>query len=190
MTNAATNGRKTADFIIVGAGVMGTSIAFHLAQRKAGRILILDKAHAGNGGSGRSSALVRMHYSFPPEVQLALISLRMFENWTELVGEPALFRKTGFVRIVQRRAAIQNCCLCSVQQNFCDDHPVVRCVKVRRHQRQQATWEGFSAGPIAGVTDLHGDTGCLVCEIAVVTAAEIGHSRDFSRGSAIISIIR
>jgi sarcosine oxidase subunit beta len=100
MTKAPANGHKTADFIIVGAGVMGTSIAFHLAQRKAGRIAVLDKAHAGNGGSGRSSALVRMHYSFPPEVQLALISLRMFERWTELVGEPPLFHKTGFVRIV------------------------------------------------------------------------------------------
>jgi sarcosine oxidase, subunit beta len=100
MTTTSTNGHKTADFIIIGAGVMGASIAFHLAQRKAGRILILDKAHAGNGGSGRSSALVRMHYSFPPEVQLALISLRIFERWTELLGEPALFHKTGFVRIV------------------------------------------------------------------------------------------
>jgi glycine/D-amino acid oxidase-like deaminating enzyme len=94
------NGNRTADFIIVGAGVMGASIAFHLAQRKGGKILVLDKGHAGDGGSGRSSALVRMHYSFPPEVRLALISLGIFERWTELVGEPALFHKTGFVRIV------------------------------------------------------------------------------------------
>lgn len=100
MTSTSTNGHKTADFLILGAGVMGASIAYHLAQRKAGRILILDKAHVGSGGSGRSSALVRMHYSFPPEVQLALISLRMFERWKELVGEPTLFQKTGFVRIV------------------------------------------------------------------------------------------
>jgi glycine/D-amino acid oxidase-like deaminating enzyme len=94
------NGHRTADFIIIGAGVMGASIAFHLAQRKAGRVLILDKDHVASGGSGRSSALIRMHYSFPPEVELALISLRMFEHWHELLGEPDLFHKTGFVRIV------------------------------------------------------------------------------------------
>jgi len=94
------NGHRTADIVIVGAGVMGTSIAFHLAQRKAGRIVIVDKDHVGRGGSGRSSALIRMHYSFPPEVQLALISLRMFEHWNDLVGEASLFQKTGFVRIV------------------------------------------------------------------------------------------
>jgi sarcosine oxidase subunit beta len=91
---------KTADFIILGAGVMGASIAFHLGRRNAGRIAVLDKDHAGSGGSGRSSALVRMHYSFPPEVQLALLSLKIFQHWREIVGEPGEFRKTGFVRIV------------------------------------------------------------------------------------------
>jgi len=95
-----TNGTRTADIVIIGAGVMGASIAFHLAQRKAGRILVIDRDHVGRGGSGRSSALIRTHYSFPAEVQLALLSLRMFERWGELVGEATLFQKTGFVRIV------------------------------------------------------------------------------------------
>jgi len=90
----------TADVVILGAGVMGTSIAFHLAKRGAGKIAIIDKDYVGRGGSGRSSALIRMHYSFPPEVRLALISLRTFQNWNEIVGAPGDFRKTGFVRIV------------------------------------------------------------------------------------------
>ncbi len=91
---------KTADIVIVGAGVMGASIAFHLAQRKAGHVIVLDKDHVGRGGSGRSSALVRMHYSYPPEVQLAVISLRYFQKWQDVVGAPGDFRQTGFVRIV------------------------------------------------------------------------------------------
>jgi sarcosine oxidase subunit beta len=41
-----------------------------------------------------------MHYSFTPEVQLALVSLHMFEHWREIVGEAGEFRRTGFVRIV------------------------------------------------------------------------------------------
>jgi sarcosine oxidase, subunit beta len=92
---------KTADVVILGAGVMGTSIAFHLAKRKAGKIVVIDKDHVGRWGSGRSSALVRMHYGFPAEVELALISLRMFLNWQDVVGAPGDFRRTGFVRIVQ-----------------------------------------------------------------------------------------
>jgi sarcosine oxidase, subunit beta len=90
----------TADIVILGAGVIGASIAFHLATRKAGKIVVIDKGHVGQGGSGRSSALIRMHYSYPPEVQLALVSLHMFENWRDVVGEEGDFRKTGFVRIV------------------------------------------------------------------------------------------
>ena len=99
--NGNSNSRlQTADIVILGAGVMGASIAFHLARRKAGKIVVIDKDHVGRGASGRSSALIRMHYSFPPEVQLALISLHMFQNWREVVGQPGDFHKTGFVRIV------------------------------------------------------------------------------------------
>src|SRR5580765_5553995 len=98
--NHASSLPKTADIIVIGAGVIGTAIAFHLAKRKAGKILVIDKDHVGRGGSGRSSALIRMHYSFPAEVELALISLRMFQNWQEVVGAPGDFRRTGFVRIV------------------------------------------------------------------------------------------
>jgi len=93
---------RTADVVVLGAGVMGASIAFHLARRGAGRILVLDKGDVAGGGSGRSSALVRMHYSFPPEVDLAVKSLEIFRNWKDYVGRSGDFRETGFVRIVPK----------------------------------------------------------------------------------------
>jgi len=88
------------DVIILGAGVIGTSIAFHLARRGTTGVTVVDRAAVAEGGSGRSSALVRMHYVFPPEVQLAVKSLEYFRNWSEIVGRPGDFRETGFVRIV------------------------------------------------------------------------------------------
>ncbi len=91
---------KTADVVVLGAGVMGASIAFHLARRGAGRILVLDKGDVASGGSGRSSALVRMHYSYPIEVDLAVRSLSIFRKWKDYVGRDGHFRQTGFVRIV------------------------------------------------------------------------------------------
>ncbi len=94
---------SSADVVILGAGVMGASIAFHLARRKAGRILVLDKGDVAHGGSGRSSALVRMHYSYPPEVDLAVKSLEIFRTWPEYVGRRGDFRQTGFVRIVPEK---------------------------------------------------------------------------------------
>jgi glycine/D-amino acid oxidase-like deaminating enzyme len=98
--SAASGHPSTADVIILGAGVNGASIAFHLARRKAGRVVVIDKATAGEGGSGRSSALVRMHYTLPEEVRLALKSHEYFTHWPEIVGRPSFFKEIGFIRLV------------------------------------------------------------------------------------------
>jgi glycine/D-amino acid oxidase-like deaminating enzyme len=90
----------TADVVVVGAGVIGAATAFHLSLLGAGDVLVLDRATAGSGMSCRSSALVRMHYTFGPEVELAVRSDAMFEAWPDLVGRPGCVRRTGFVRIV------------------------------------------------------------------------------------------
>jgi len=95
----------TADVLIVGAGVIGASTAFHLTRLGAGSVLVLDRGTAGSGMSSRSSALVRMHYTFPPEVDLAVRSDAMFDAWTELTGRPPCVRRTGFVRLVPKDEA-------------------------------------------------------------------------------------
>jgi sarcosine oxidase, subunit beta len=90
----------SADVIVVGAGVAGASIAFHLSRLGAGDVLVVDRGTAGSGMSSRSSAMIRMHYTFRPEVELAVRSDRMFGSWTELTGRPAFVRRTGFARVV------------------------------------------------------------------------------------------
>jgi glycine/D-amino acid oxidase-like deaminating enzyme len=90
----------SADVIVIGAGVAGASTAFHLSRLGAGDVLVVDRAVAGSGMSSRSSAMIRMHYTFRPEVELAVRSDRMFGSWTELTGRPAFVRRTGFARIV------------------------------------------------------------------------------------------
>ena len=90
----------SADVIVVGAGVAGASIAFHLSRLGAGDVLVVDRGTAGSGMSSRSSAMIRMHYTFRPEVELAVRSDRMFAAWTELTGQPAFVRRTGFARLV------------------------------------------------------------------------------------------
>ena len=87
------------DVLVVGAGVIGASTAFHLA-RAGVAVQVVERAAAGSGMSSRSSALIRMHYTFGPEVELAVRSDRMFDTWPDLVGRPAFVRRTGFVRIV------------------------------------------------------------------------------------------
>jgi sarcosine oxidase subunit beta len=90
----------TCDILIVGGGVMGTSIAFALARRHAGRILLLEKSHLGAGASGKSGAIIRQHYSNRLTATMAQKGLRVFEHFEDVVGGPPVFTHTGMVLIV------------------------------------------------------------------------------------------
>jgi sarcosine oxidase subunit beta len=92
--------QRTAEAIVVGAGVVGAAIAHALTARGIHNVLLLDKGTAGGAASGRSGALVRAHYSNAPEAALALAAQRWFHNWEELIGGPSPFTKTGFFQFV------------------------------------------------------------------------------------------
>ncbi len=90
---------ETADVIVVGAGVQGASLAFHLARRGAS-VLVLERGSVGGAATGRSSGFVRMHYDLESEARLAWASFPYFQDWQAHVGEgdPG-FVKTGFLEI-------------------------------------------------------------------------------------------
>ena len=93
---------NTADVIIIGAGVHGASLAFHLAERGV-KAIVLEKDFIGAGATGRSSGLVRMHYDVRQDSELAWISFGYFRNWAERVGGDSGFMRTGFIQIVARK---------------------------------------------------------------------------------------
>src|SRR5213593_2756448 len=90
---------QTADVVVIGGGVNGASIAYALAARGVKAVLVEKGALAG-GASGRSSALVRMHYTNEWDARLAWASFPVFRHWAELMGGPAVFTQTGFVNVV------------------------------------------------------------------------------------------
>jgi sarcosine oxidase subunit beta len=92
--------RETADVIVVGAGVQGASLAFHLARRGA-RVIVLERGSVGGAATGRSSGFVRMHYDLESESRLAWASLPYFTHWADLVGvgDPG-FVRSGFLQLV------------------------------------------------------------------------------------------
>ncbi len=90
---------ETADVIVVGAGVQGASLAFHLAERGAS-VLVVERRAVAAEATGRSSGFVRMHYDLEIDVQLAWASYPYFARWHERVGHGECgFVKTGFVQI-------------------------------------------------------------------------------------------
>lgn len=93
---------QTADIVVVGAGVNGMSTAYHLAKAGAGKIVVVERDHLAAGASGKSGALVRMHYTNEPETRLARVSLDYFRNWSDLIGGDCGFRPIGLLVFVAR----------------------------------------------------------------------------------------
>ena len=91
---------KGADAVVVGAGVVGASIAFHLAERGV-KTVVLDREGPAAGSTARSGALIRAHYPTALEADLAWESLTdYFEPWGERVGGGCGFTRTGFAYLV------------------------------------------------------------------------------------------
>src|SRR5688572_2858483 len=93
----------TCDIIIVGGGVMGTSIAWQLARRRVGKVMLLEKSFLGAGSSGKSGAIIRQHYSNRLTASMAQKSLRVFEHFEDLVGAPPVFTRTGLIVVVNEK---------------------------------------------------------------------------------------
>ena len=87
---------ETADVVVIGAGVQGASLAFHLACRGV-RVVVVERSTVAAGATGRSSGLVRMHYDLPAEAALAWASFPWFRDWAERVGGECGFVRTGFL---------------------------------------------------------------------------------------------
>src|SRR5205809_2333988 len=93
----------TADVVVVGGGVNGASIAWALASRGVKRVVLCEKGSLASGASGRSSALVRMHYTNETDARLAFASFPIFRHWIELMGAaPPDFTPTGSATAVSR----------------------------------------------------------------------------------------
>src|SRR5712691_784151 len=96
---------EQADIVIIGGGVMGASIAYHLARQSSGKIVLLERQGLGNGTTGRSGAIVRQHYSNEFTVRMAKESLAVFQQFDDRVGGDCGFVTTGMVVMIDEAGA-------------------------------------------------------------------------------------
>jgi sarcosine oxidase subunit beta len=88
---------ETADVVVIGAGANGTSTAFHLARAGVKRVVVVERQYLGSGATGKSGALVRMHYTNEPKVCLAFESLQYFQHWQDRMGGECGFQPPGLL---------------------------------------------------------------------------------------------
>jgi sarcosine oxidase, subunit beta len=77
---------KTADAVIIGGGVTGVSIAFHLAGLGLSRVVVLERKFLGAGGTGRSVGIIRQLYPTPETTRMVRASLDVFRRFDEAVS--------------------------------------------------------------------------------------------------------
>lgn len=77
---------QSADILILGAGVMGASIAYHLSKQSDKRIAIVDQFSPLGGMSGRTFGQIRLHYSNTLLLEMAMHGYQFFNHWKEHVG--------------------------------------------------------------------------------------------------------
>ena len=87
--------QKTADFIIIGGGIIGCSTASNLVNQGAKNVVVLEKGEICSGGTAKSCAITRSHYSIEANLHHAVESIKIFENFDEIVGGDPRFQPTG-----------------------------------------------------------------------------------------------
>ena len=77
---------RTADVVVIGGGVIGCSLAYHLARAGARRVVVLERRTLASGGTGRSVGIVRQLYPTPEATRMVVRSLETFRRFGEVVG--------------------------------------------------------------------------------------------------------
>ena len=89
---------ETADVVIIGSGIVGSSVAYHLAQAGCTDVLVIEReAHQGKGSTGKSMGGVRAQFSTAVNIQMSRYSIDFFSRFDEVVGHPADYRAHGYL---------------------------------------------------------------------------------------------
>ncbi len=89
---------QTAEVAIIGGGIVGSSIAYHLTAAGCKDVLVIERESAqGKGSTGKSMGGVRAQFSTPVNIQMSLYSIPFYASFDERLGHPAGYRPQGYL---------------------------------------------------------------------------------------------
>lgn len=96
------------DIAIVGAGIVGTSIAYHLARRGGVRVAVLEREiNPGMGSTAKAAGGIRVQFASEINVDLSRLSLPDFESFSQEMGVEVTFFQTGYLWLATKRAEME-----------------------------------------------------------------------------------
>lgn len=109
---------KTSDVVIIGGGVMGASVAYHLAERGGVSVTLLEQEEQfGQGSTGRCAGGIRHQFSTEVNIRLSIESIQMMERFPEEIGQDIGLNLIGYLFVLdkerdfeqfKRNVALQN----------------------------------------------------------------------------------
>src|SRR5882672_1211726 len=88
----------TADVAIIGGGIVGSSIAYHLVAAGCKNVLVIERETAqGKGSTGKSMGGVRAQFSTPVNIQMSLHSIPFYASFEERLSYPCDYRPQGYL---------------------------------------------------------------------------------------------
>ena len=91
---------RTADVVVIGAGINGAATAYNLLREGVQNVVLLERQLIASGGTGRSAAIIRQHYSNEELVRMVKRSVEIFRRFDDVVGGDPGFVKTGWAFLV------------------------------------------------------------------------------------------
>jgi glycine/D-amino acid oxidase-like deaminating enzyme len=96
---------QTADVVIIGGGIVGSSIAWHLTHAGCKSVLVIERESSqGKGSTGKSMGGVRAQFSTPVNIQMSLYSIPFYAKFEEVVGHPADYRPQGYLFLATKQS--------------------------------------------------------------------------------------
>jgi sarcosine oxidase subunit beta len=96
---------QTAEVVIIGGGIVGSSIAYHLTAAGCPKVLILEReSHQGKGSTGKSMGGVRAQFATDVNIQMSLYSIPFYAEFQEHVGEECGYRAQGYLFLATKQA--------------------------------------------------------------------------------------
>ena len=99
---------ETADVCIIGGGVVGASVAYHLAEAGCANVLVVEREErTGLGSTGRATGGVRAQFATPVNIQMSLYSIEFFSRFREATGRDCGYDPFGYLFLATRDAHLE-----------------------------------------------------------------------------------
>src|SRR5574341_439038 len=97
----------TADVVVIGGGVVGCSIAYHLARRGVRDVVVLEREAVGSGTTSKAAGGIRVQFPTETEVRFSLESIQVFERFAEEFGVDPGYTKIGYLYLVSNEQRLR-----------------------------------------------------------------------------------